>query len=319
MGPWSLAVRETLLATITLLALRWASRYHLTRVFDWQAAKWVWNFGWRMMVSRISEVLFGSFDNLVVGTFLGATSLGHYTLAYRLAFLGQQSLQGPIQNVMFSTFASVQKSRQKLCFGFERVNFWLWRSLVPLGLLVGLTGKDLVVLIYGDKWQLAGTLFQFMFLFLTLIPLHETLKTFLIGCGCINEVVKTRAIQLSLFVPAVIAAAYWGDLLTVVLIVNMSVLLSWSLLARHAGNVVDIDWKYLALRPMIAGVVAGISGLSVSWSMTWSNTLEIVFLKGTIIIVMYSVVLLLIERKALLGEWRIIWTRLGPNMETVSP
>lgn len=306
-GPWVLVVRQTVAAGIVLIAIMWASHYRLTFDFNWKTARWIWDFGWRVMITRISEVIFGRLDNLIIGTTMGTVALGHYSLAYRLAWLGQQFTQMPLQKVMFSTFSNIQKSSEKLSYGFERVNYWLWRIVIPLGMIVLVMGKNLVILLYGDQWELAGTVFQSLFLFLILLPLQQNYNEFLIGSGHVNTVAKTYVIYLLFFIPGLMVAAYWGELSAFVWVVNISVFLNCFLMARAIGKVVLVDWIYLIKAPIASGIVATVVGASINFvDVSRFNLLALLLAQGIIITVTYCIVLYLVNRAALLDEWHII-------------
>lgn len=310
-GSWALVLREVSAVLIRLLGLYWVSNYRIRFKFNWPAARWIWSFGWRMMFSRITEVIFGRFDNFVVGTLLGTISLGHYTLSYRLAFLGQQLTQGAIQPVVLAAFSRVQQSTQKLKYGFERLNYWLWRVTLPLGLSVALVGEELVVWIYGDKWQLAGQVFQSMFLFLALLPVYGSVKQFLIGSGHLGLVVKTQLIQLGFFVPGVIAAAVMGNLFTVVWIVNISLLLSWWLMSRFACTVAAIDWVYVIKAPLLAVAASSAVGLGCR-ALLDNEPKAYVFigLQLVSVFVIYLASLFILEYESLRGEVDLIRARI---------
>src|SRR5271157_100882 len=123
MGPWALLVRQCSLTIIYCIGMEISSDYRLPRVYNKEAARWIWNFGWRKMFIQINDVVYGRYDNLMVGTFMGDTQLGYYSQAYRLAWLGQQFTQGAIAPILLPMFATVQFSVDKLRYSFERMNY----------------------------------------------------------------------------------------------------------------------------------------------------------------------------------------------------
>lgn len=312
-GAWALVVREMMLGIFRLPFFILASRYKPVLRFNLRSARWIWSFGWRIMVARITDIIFGRFDNFVVGISLGTVSLGYYALAYRLAFLGQQLAQGSVQSIVHSTFSIVQHSNSKLAFGFERLNYWLWRIVLLFGCGIVLTGENLVILLYGEKWLLAGKVFQTMFVFLTVLPLHENLRHFLIGAGHIDAVIRIRLIQLGVFVPGVVIAALIGNLFTVTWIVNLSMLLSWLLMLDFTRKIIGINYDYLFKSPLIAILISGGVCLTITNLIADSVTLAVLFVtQGLIITLGYVSVLFLIERRILVTEVTIIRSRFQP-------
>jgi succinoglycan exporter len=312
MTVWALAIREVVLVGITVVALAWLSGFRLEFAFSRRTAKWVWDFGWRMMVVRINEMLFGRLDNLVVGSRFGTDVLGHYSLAYRLAYLGNQLVQGSIQPVAFSTFSALQKSTEQLRYSFERLNYWLWRTAIPVGVVVLVAGQNLVVLIYGEKWNLAGLVFQALFPFVTLIAVGLSYQEFLIGSGNINSVIRARTAQVLVFIPALLIAGAFYKFFAVVWVVNLSVLLGWLLMAHRAGHVVSIRWLYLLKGPVVAAFLAAAMGLGATQFVTgWTARLALITVTQVIVCgLVYVAVLFLIERQSLLAEWHMVRARL---------
>jgi len=306
-GVWSLAAKDVIGTMITLLGMIWAAKYRPIFAFDRTDFLWILSFGWRMMVSRISEVLFGRVDNLVVGTFLGTVSLGYYSQAYRLALLGHQFTHGALSSVIYSSFAHVQKSSSKLQYVYERIYFWLPRFIIPLGIIVWLLGKEVVVLVYGTKWEEAGIVLEAMAVFVVFAPLSDTLKELLVGVGRIDTVVRYRVVQLGIFFPTVIAAVYWGGLNAVVWSVNLSVFLFWLLLWHATTEIVRSGWKYLLQPPLIAGIGSALAGRVISVAGGSSEVLiaHIAFTASATVCI-YGVLLFTIDRRAWLREFRIL-------------
>ena len=240
-GIWSLFVREATWTVLALAGFVWASGYRLQFKFDGQAARWIWDFGWKMMGNRVGEVLFERVDKLVIGNFMGTATLGQYSIANRLALTGHQFSYGVVQSVVFSTFATVQKESRKLRLALEKLYYWVFRLVLLFGLLVWFCGSGLVVIIYGAQWQLAGSIFQNMALFLMVLPLETSLRVFLIGSGHINSALRVRLWQLLFFIPAILIAAYWGGITWVVWIINVSIFLNWLLAIRYTSQVIAVS------------------------------------------------------------------------------
>lgn len=254
LGVWSLVLREVTMSIVLIIGFRISSQFRLRLQYSKKSAKWIWDFGWRVMITRLNEVIFGRIDNIAVGTSLGSNLLGHYTQAYRLAILGQQLTQIPIQFVSFSTFSEIQDSPLKLQYGFERINYWLIRATIFLGLVTAFFGESLVVLIYTERWRLSGALFSQLALFLVLTPISENLKVFLIAVGKVNVVMRIRLLQIAVFLPLLAIAISNHSLNGVVWAVNFSVALTTVVLYIKSIDVANPRWLYLLKAPASATV-----------------------------------------------------------------
>lgn len=309
-GAWALIIRELVSAIISVIGFILLSRYSVIFVFDWKSAQAIWTFGWKLMVSRISEVVFGRFDNFVIGSVLGTMTLGHYSMAYRLSFLGHQFTQGAIQPVVLSAFSAMQNSPAQLQYAFDRLMYWMIRASALTGLGVVVLGKELVQLLYGSDWALAGLIFQNMWLFLAILPIHEAIRHVLIGAGCINSVVVSRVIMLLFFVPTLILTVVIGDIILVTWAVNLSLLLSTALMFYHVRRIVAVRWLYLLPNPMISAIstilVVGVLRTLFAIEMHFLATLGY----GVFTVFLYCITLILLEYTSIRAEFETISSKL---------
>jgi PST family polysaccharide transporter len=313
-GIWSLFFREAILTLFVAAGLAWTSTYCLQRKFNRQTAIWIWNFGWRVMGNRLEEVLFERLDKLVVGIFFGTATLGQYNVAYRLAWVGHQFSYGAIESVSFSVFSSVQKKLEKLHLAFEKLYYWLLRLALILGIFVWFCGADLVIVIYGPKWEQAGYVFRNMAVLLVLLPLETSLRSFLVGSGHINYSLKVRVWQLMFFIPAILAAAYWGGIIWVVWSINISILLSWFLAIRFTSRVIPVRWGYLMQKPATASLVTLIC-VEIIDEMSYLivGGLSGIVLRGSLLGAIFVLSLYVMERHSLQAEWLMIRTGFASN------
>lgn len=313
-GIWSLFVREATQTLFVLAGFAWASGYRLQLTIDLRAARWIWHFGWKIMLSRIGEILFERVDKIVVGTLLGTTILGQYSMAYRLALVGNQFSYGPLQGITFSAFSKVQQDIEKLRQVFEKLYYWLFRISAILGLVVWFCGAGLVVFIYGPKWQPAGYVFHNMAILLAFLPLETSLRMFLVGAGHIDNSLRVRVCQLIFFVPAVLAAAYWGGIIWAVWSINASICLGWFLAIRYTSRVIPVRWDYLMQKPAIATIISYVSvAMANKGGYLMGGDFLTILLRAIMLGTVFIAALYLLERQSLWAEWTLIRTRLASS------
>jgi O-antigen/teichoic acid export membrane protein len=258
LGILSLLIREMVDTGMRLVMAKQASNYKLTMNFDREAANWIWSFGWRTMFSRIGDVIFGKWDNLVVGALMGTTVLGNYAMAYRLAITGSQLTQQPISVISHATYASAQSEKANLQLALEKAVYWLFRSAVLLALLVWFAGAEMTIFLYGAKWKLAGASFRNMFLFVALLPLLTNFKVFLIGSGNINRQLMSQAVQILSFFPLLILATYRENLVAVSWALNLSSVATLLVTVYLVQQIVPVRWRYSFFRPLWVGLLTAI-------------------------------------------------------------
>ena len=111
------------------------------------------NFGWQLLVARISFSLYSDADFLVAGRVLGATALGAYTFAWNLATLPVEkvtALVGQVTPAVFSAnqadLGGLQRYLLTLTEGIALVTF-------PVTIGLGLLAPEFVALVLGERWS----------------------------------------------------------------------------------------------------------------------------------------------------------------------
>ena len=263
-GVWALLVREAVEIAVKVVCLLYINRNIPRLHLDRQSLRWLADFGSRILVVRISEVAYGRIDNLVVERGFGSAMLGSYNMAYRLSQLGFQLTYQTIGSVMFSAFAAVQSSKERLLNGFERSTYWLVRASCFVCLLAYSAGETATVLLYGEQWRDAGQLLVWMVPFILFLPLYENNRYLLEGIGLITETIWASLVKVGLFlIGLLIFPRLWG-LAGIVISVNLSLFVGWIVLSYFVDRHLSIKWRMLMLKPAVAFAVAFAAILLVS-------------------------------------------------------
>jgi polysaccharide transporter, PST family len=123
-------------------------------------------------------------DNLLVGWRFGAGPLGFYKKAYDLFLLSATALVSPLTNVAVSALSRFE--RHSAQFKRYLLNSLGVTAFIGMGLGADLTlvGKDVIRLVLGPKWEVAGQIFTFfgpgigiMFLYGTIGWIHLSIGT----------------------------------------------------------------------------------------------------------------------------------------------
>ena len=89
-------------------------------------------------------------DYLVLARFLGSTSLGYYTLAYRLIAFPQVRISQVVSRVTFSAFAAIQADLPRLRAAYFQTVSAIALLAFPLMAGIGLLADPGVLLLYGE-------------------------------------------------------------------------------------------------------------------------------------------------------------------------
>lgn len=136
--------------------------------FDFKKAKELFNFGKWLLGSSILKYTINQGDKAVVGKLIDSTSLGFYTLAYRISMLPVQQITNVVSQVMFPAFSWIQDDSFQLKQRFLETLQILSFFSIPMAGMIFVFSHDFVSIFLGAKWLPAVPIIH-IFAFLGLI------------------------------------------------------------------------------------------------------------------------------------------------------
>jgi PST family polysaccharide transporter len=149
-GYWALVVQTVAMDAIYLAALVWISgRPEMS--WSMTAARGLWSFSSRVMGSELVRYMSENSDKFLVARFLGATSLGFYSLAYRVLQLPLLMVeQGG--RVILPTFSRLQDDRDRMARIFLTISESVALAVCPVMTLTILCAPVAVPVVFGEAW-----------------------------------------------------------------------------------------------------------------------------------------------------------------------
>lgn len=152
-GVWSL-VALSLASTITGTILLWmASSWRPRRHLSWYQIRSIGSYSLNLSGFNIFNYFARNADNLLIGRYLGATTLGYYSLAYRLMLYPLQNISGVLGRVLFPAFAQVQDDNARFRKAYLRACAMIAVITFPLMLGMLVAAEPLVAAILGSRWM----------------------------------------------------------------------------------------------------------------------------------------------------------------------
>jgi O-antigen/teichoic acid export membrane protein len=197
---WALVLGLLLTAALgTVLSYVFHS-YRPRLAFDKVALRRALGLGKFVLVIAIATYLTTMVDNVAVGRLLGASALGNYSLAYNVASAPYGVLMVAFARVLFPAYAEITADQSKrLERAFTKVfsisALILFTSAVPLFLL----SRELVQLLFGDRWTSAGTVLQVLALSIPLRGLTQIMSTVFVSLNRLKQVAMARVLEAIVF------------------------------------------------------------------------------------------------------------------------
>ncbi len=316
-GVWALGVRDVAVSiTMFVLAVGLARR-RPGRRFSVAKARELLRFGVAMVGSRLGEMLFHRFDNLVVGVVAGARQLGFYNQAYVLGETGNR-LYGPVlQQLPMATYARIQDDRTRTANVFSLVMFALSRGVTPLALVFALMPAEVLTVAYGGAWREAAPTLRWLSVYALLAPLFDQMRVLLVANGAVGAVLRARAVQLACFFPALVLATWLGGAPGAGAAVAFGMLAGMAAIAPATRQLAGWPWREVAA-PALGAAVAAAATLAATASV--QGDIRRLLLGGGTLGFAYALTLFLIEGRRLFDFAHTIASNLrsGASAQRVS-
>lgn len=110
-----------------------------------RSGKWITGAG-------VFSYIFQNIDNVVVGRFLGATSLGYYQQAYSISTLPVSEVGQIFNKVTFPVYVKIADDKQRLKNAFLKTLGFISILVVFSGSLIFFFSHHIILIFLGEKW-----------------------------------------------------------------------------------------------------------------------------------------------------------------------
>ena len=171
-GVWALAAQIVCRSVINTLSLWIFNRWFPNFSFSMTSFRYLWGFGWKMLVSGMLDRLWYEAYQLVVGKFYSPATLGQYTRATNYAALFSTNINKIVMQVSYPVLSSIQQDKERMVSAYKRIiKTTMFVTAICMLFLAGISEPMIRVLI-GDKWLQAASFIPLLCLSMSLYPLH---------------------------------------------------------------------------------------------------------------------------------------------------
>lgn len=171
-GVWALVgqrLSKELIYTVCLWVFnRWWPRFK----YSIDSLRYMWGFGWKLLVSTLLEKIWGQLYQAVVGKYYNPSTLGQYTKGKEYPSFLSVNFQTIIGRVTYPVLAEVQDDKTRLVSAYRRIIKITMFVTVICVIFLGAISEPFIYCLIGPQWHQASTFMPIICVSLSLYPLH---------------------------------------------------------------------------------------------------------------------------------------------------
>lgn len=171
-GVWALVGQQLSRQTIYTICLWALLKWWPSLTFNLHSFRYMWGFGWKMMLSGILSNTWSQLYSVVIGKFYTPITLGQYTRATEYASLLSSNFTAIIQRVSFPVLAEIQNDEERMVIGYRRIIKTSMFVTSVCMIFMGATSEPFIYTLIGSKWHEAATYLPYICISMSLYPLH---------------------------------------------------------------------------------------------------------------------------------------------------
>lgn len=152
-GVWSLVAQHIAAPIAGVLVLWRVSDWRPRANFSYRHFKDLFGFGANVVGFRLLNYFTRTSDQLFIGSFLGAASLGFYTIGFRMLRLLFQVTSSLIDRVAFPLYSRLQGNAPRLVRAHYKSTAFAGLIAFPAFIGMAALAPDFVPVVFGTKWM----------------------------------------------------------------------------------------------------------------------------------------------------------------------
>lgn len=155
-GVWAIVWAQLLQGALyTAMVYAWV-RHSVVPCFQSSGGRRLGAFGMKVLATNLCNWTIGNIDNVMVGRWLGAVSLGLYARVFSLITAPLNSIITTLQSVLFPFYARVQEDRALQLNMYTALFEGLALLTMPLFLGIAVIAPTVMVGLFGEQWAAAA-------------------------------------------------------------------------------------------------------------------------------------------------------------------
>ena len=171
-GVWSLVYqqlsRQLLYSLFLWIYIKWWPKLS----FSLDSFRYMWGFGWKLLVSGLLDKIWAQLYQVVVGKFYSPATLGQYSRSKEYANIFSSNLTTIVQRVSYPVLSQVQDDEERMVSAYRKViKITMFVTAIIL-ISMAAVSEPFIYCLIGPQWQDAAKFLPYICISMSLYPLH---------------------------------------------------------------------------------------------------------------------------------------------------
>lgn len=171
-GVWSLVAQQLSRQLIYTVCLWVLNKWWPKLKFSIESLRYMWGFGWKLLVSGLLDNVWKQFNQVVIGKFYSPASLGQYTRSEQYASIFSTNITTIVQRVSYPVLSQIQDDKERMVNGYRRIIKTTMFVTAIIMISMGAVSEPLIYCLIGPQWQEAATYLPLICIIMSLHPLQ---------------------------------------------------------------------------------------------------------------------------------------------------
>lgn len=171
-GVWALVAQQISRQMVYTLCLWMLNRWCPKLKFSMDSYRYMWGFGWKLLVSGLLNNVWNQIYQVVVGKFYSPATLGQYTRSQDYAKIFSENITYIVQRVSYPVLSEIQDDKRRMLEGYRKVIKMTMFVTAVCMIALGAVAEPMIYCLIGSKWHEAATYLPLICISMSLYPLH---------------------------------------------------------------------------------------------------------------------------------------------------
>lgn len=171
-GVWALVAQQLSRQMLYTVCLWMLNCWYPKLKFSVASFRYMWGFGWKLLVSGLLSSIWNQLYQVVVGKFYSPATLGQYTRSKEYAKIFSENITAIVQRVSYPVLSEMQDDRQRMVEGYRKVIKMTMFVTAVCMISLGAVADPMIYCLIGPKWHEAATYLPLICISMSLYPLH---------------------------------------------------------------------------------------------------------------------------------------------------